>query len=132
MKQIRRKLKQVAADGAYDTRYIQEAIMNKRARDVIPPKTWANKNRVSIDERPPVVDEKGRIGDWEIDTVIGKGHSGALVTIVERATQFTVSAPVSGKTAEAVTAATIELLRPYAAALHTIAADNGKEFAYHD
>ncbi len=34
------------------------------------------KNRVSIDDRPQVVDDKSRIGDWEIDTVIGKGHSG--------------------------------------------------------
>ena len=42
------------------------------------------KNRVSIDERPKIVDDKGRIGAWEIDLVIGKGHSGALVTIVER------------------------------------------------
>ena len=90
------------------------------------------KNRVSIEERPQIVDEKGRIGDWEIDTVIGKGHRGALVTIVERVTQFTVSTQVAGKTAEAVTAATIELLRPYRSALHTITADNGKEFAYHE
>jgi len=30
------------------------------------------KNRVSIEERPDVVDEKSRVGDWEIDLVIGK------------------------------------------------------------
>ncbi|MFT5889218.1 MAG: IS30 family transposase [Zhongshania sp.] len=30
------------------------------------------KGRVSIDERPHIVDEKPRIGDWEIDTMIGK------------------------------------------------------------
>ncbi len=30
------------------------------------------------------VDAKSRVGDWEIDTVIGRGHSGVLVTIVER------------------------------------------------
>ena len=29
------------------------------------------KNRVSIDERPEIVENKGRIGDWEIDTMIG-------------------------------------------------------------
>ncbi len=90
------------------------------------------RNRVGIEERPAVVDEKSRIGDWEIDTVIGKGHSGALVTIVERATQFTLVANVPNKSAEAVTAATIQLLRPYKEALHTITADNGKEFAYHE
>ena len=87
--------------------------------------------RVSIDERPQVVDEKTRIGDWEIDTVIGKGHSGALVTLVERVTKFTLSAQVANKSAELVMAATIRLLMPFAGAVHTITADNGKEFAYH-
>ena len=90
------------------------------------------KNRISIDERPPIVDEKSRIGDWEIDLVIGKGHSGALVTIVERKTSFTVSTRVNDKTAETVTAATIALLQPYKDAVKTITADNGKEFAYHE
>ena len=90
------------------------------------------KNRVSIDDRPSVVDEKSRVGDWEIDTVIGKGHSGALVTIVERVTKFTVSQQVEGKTAFAVTKATIDLLKPIQEAVLTITADNGKEFAYHE
>ncbi len=42
------------------------------------------RNRVSIDQRPQVVEDKNRIGDWEIDLVIGKDSSYALVTIVER------------------------------------------------
>jgi IS30 family transposase len=63
------------------------------------------------------VDEKSRIGDWEIVTVIGKGHSGSMVTIVERATQFSLVAKVPNKSAEAVTATTIELLKPYIEAL---------------
>jgi len=87
---------------------------------------------VSIDDRPSVVDDKSRIGDWEIDTVIGKGHSGALVTIVERVTNFTVSAQVNSKSAADVTHATIELLRPFKDVVHTITADNGKEFSYHE
>jgi len=90
------------------------------------------KNRVSIDERPAIVDEKSRIGDWEIDLVIGKGHSGALVTIVERKTSFTVSRRVNSKCADVVTAATIELLKPYQDAVLSITADNGKEFAHHE
>jgi IS30 family transposase len=49
------------------------------------------KSRISNDEWPQVVDDKSRMGDWEIDRVIGKGHSGALVTIVECTTSFTVS-----------------------------------------
>lgn len=90
------------------------------------------KNRVSIDDRPQVVDDRGRIGDWEIDTVIGKGHSGALVTIVERVTNFSVSAKVNSKSAADVTQATIALLKPYKDVVYTITADNGKEFAYHE
>lgn len=90
------------------------------------------RNRVSIDDRPRVVDDKSRIGDWEIDTMIGKGHSGALVTIVERVTKFTVSAQVNSKSAVDVTRATIALLRPFKDVVHTITADNGKEFAYHE
>ncbi len=90
------------------------------------------RNRVSIDERPTIVDEKRRVGDWEIDLVIGKGHSGALVTIVERATSFTVSKQINDKSAHTVTMATIALLMPLKDMVLTITADNGKEFAYHE
>jgi IS30 family transposase len=90
------------------------------------------KNRTSIDERPLSVDEKSVVGDWEIDTVIGKGHRGALVTIVERVTLFTVSMRVKSKRAKEVTAATLALLMPFKGLVHTITSDNGKEFAYHE
>jgi len=42
------------------------------------------KNRVSIDQRSAVVEDRSRIGDWEADTVIGKVHQQALVTLTER------------------------------------------------
>ena len=42
------------------------------------------KNRVGIEQRPAVVQARARIGDWEGDTVIGKGRKGVLVTMVER------------------------------------------------
>ncbi len=90
------------------------------------------KNRVSIDERPAVVDEKIEVGHWEIDTVIGKNHSGALVTINERVSKFTVSGRVQGKSAAEVTAMAISLLTPFIGLVHSITADNGKEFAYHE
>lgn len=90
------------------------------------------KNRISIDERPEVVEERSRVGDWEIDTVIGKGQRGVLVTIVERTTRFTVSARVDSKQAAVVADAVVTLLNPYAGAVHSITADNGKEFAYHE
>ena len=45
---------------------------------------------------------------------------------------FTVSAQVDGKNEKAVTDATIALLRPFKDLVHTITADNGKEFSYHE
>jgi IS30 family transposase len=90
------------------------------------------RNRVSIDERPAIVAEKTRIGDWEIDTVIGQNHQGALVTIVDRVSKFTLMKKVDSKHAEVVTAATIILLQPYLDKTLTITADNGKEFAGHE
>jgi IS30 family transposase len=90
------------------------------------------RNRISIDERPDVVAQKTRIGDWEIDTVIGKNHQGALVTIVDRVSKFTLIKRVASKQAEVVTEATIFLLKPYLDKTLTITADNGKEFAGHE
>jgi IS30 family transposase len=87
--------------------------------------------RISIDERPGIVDEKIRIGDWEADTVIGKGHKGVLVTLAERVSKKTLIAHAPSKHAKVVTEAIVKLLLPEKAHLHTITFDNGKEFAYH-
>jgi IS30 family transposase len=87
--------------------------------------------RISIDERPAIVDQKVRLGDWEADTVIGKGHKGVLVTLADRVSKKTLIAQVPSKHAEVVTDAIIKLLLPEKKQLHTITFDNGKEFAYH-
>jgi IS30 family transposase len=88
-------------------------------------------DRRMIDERPKVVENKSRIGDLEIDTVIGKNHVGALVTVVDRKSKFTLIKNVSSKQADVVTKALIEMIQPIKAITHTITSDNGKEFAYH-
>jgi IS30 family transposase len=77
------------------------------------------------------VEEKSRVGDWEIDTVIGRNHKGALVTLVDRKSKFTLIRKVDSKHAEGVTAATIALLAAHRDKVLTITADNGKEFAGH-
>jgi IS30 family transposase len=89
-------------------------------------------NRISIEERPAIVDEKVRIGDWEADTVIGKGHKGVLVTLSERVSKLNLIAHVPTKHAHVVTEAIIAMLKPYIKELQTITFDNGKEFAYHE
>jgi len=89
------------------------------------------KDRVDISQRPGIVDEKLRIGDLEIDTIIGKNHKGAILTINDRISGFLWMDKLNGKNAEDLALKTIKLLRPLKNEIHTITADNGKEFAEH-
>ncbi|MDD5115377.1 MAG: hypothetical protein PHC94_15290 [Methylobacter sp.] len=52
-------------------------------------------NRVDIDERPEAANQRLRLGDWEADTMIGKGHKGALVTLDERKSKLRLALPVA-------------------------------------
>jgi IS30 family transposase len=90
------------------------------------------KNRISIDKRPKIIDNKERFGDWEIDTIIGKEGKGAIVTIVERTTAFFMMRKLpQGKNAEGLAYHVINMLKPYKNMIHSITADNGTEFAEH-
>lgn len=90
------------------------------------------RNRVSIDERPDIVAQRARMGDWEGDTVIGKNHKGGLVTLAERVSRYVLAGHIRSKHAAGVTAVTTRLLSPYKNKCHTITFDNGKEFAEHE
>ena len=89
------------------------------------------KNRVSIDERPSIVDLKTRVGDWEADTVAGRQTGQRLVTLVERKKRFTLIGLAKNKSSEAVTDTILEMLIGYHRQVKTITYDNGKEFAGH-
>jgi len=88
-------------------------------------------DRISIDARPAVVELRSRIGDWELDTIIGKGYQQAIVSLIERKTRYTLIQKVERKTAECVSNAIINLLSPFSEYVHTMTSDNGKEFADH-
>lgn len=88
-------------------------------------------NRQSIELRPLIVEERSRIGDWEADTIIGKNHKQAIVSLVERKSGFTLIRKVEHKTALAVSDVMTKLLRPHRSRVLTITSDNGREFAAH-
>jgi transposase, IS30 family len=87
-------------------------------------------NRKSIEERPEVVEQRTRLGDWEVDLMLGKDHQGVLVTLTERKSRFTLLRRVANKQAQLVSQAIVELLQ-WVSTLESITADNGKEFAAH-
>jgi len=89
------------------------------------------KGRIGIEQRPAIVDKKTRIGDLEIDTVIGKNHKGALLTINDRVSSKEWIAKLNGKNAEELAQETIKVLKPIKEIIYTITGDNGKEFAEH-
>ncbi len=74
---------------------------------------------------------KERVGDWEIDTLIGKNHKGAFITAVERKTKYTRIRHVSSRKADLVAETIIQMLRPYQNKVFTITVDNGREFCSH-
>ncbi|MCP4107316.1 MAG: IS30 family transposase [Desulfobacteraceae bacterium] len=90
------------------------------------------KNRVDISLRPAIVDKKERLGDLEIDTVIGQNHKGAILTINDRVSSFVWIEKLQGKDAKDLAKKAIEKLTPCNQWIQTITADNGKEFAEHE
>lgn len=87
--------------------------------------------RIDIDQRPAIVAERSRIGDWEADTIVGAEHKGAILSMVERVSRYTLLKKLDAATADKTGTAIIAKMRPHRTLVHTITADNGKEFAGH-
>jgi transposase, IS30 family len=90
----------------------------------------ATGNAARIHERPEVIEERLRLGDFEGDTVLGPPGTGGLATLVCRKSRWTIIVKVRSKNADHVH----EKLKPRLKALdaehrHSITFDNGTEFA---
>ena len=89
-------------------------------------------NRTSISERPAEVDGK-RFGDFEMDTIVGRGNHGAIVTLIERSTSMLFMRKLKkGKNAKDLARTVIHLLSPFKEHVKSITTDNGTEFACHE
>ena len=90
-------------------------------------------NRVSIDERPEVVADRDRLGDWEGDTVVGKGRSGYVATCVDRASRYLVAKKQQGCSVKETTASLHSSMRRLPGDRRlTLTLDNGREFSGHE
>jgi len=84
----------------------------------------------SIDERPPQANERRRLGDWEGDTVVGKGRKGYLLTCVDRASRYLIARKVKTCTAESVADRLKQTIGTLPASKRqSLTLDNGREFA---
>jgi IS30 family transposase len=90
------------------------------------------KNRVIIDKRPSIVEDRTRFGDLEVDLIIGKNHNQAILTVNDRASGMLKMKKVKSKESKVVTNAIVEILDDWIPYIHTMTADNGKEFAGHE
>jgi IS30 family transposase len=86
--------------------------------------------RVSISERPDIVETRERFGDWEGDTIEGKKSTGYMATHVERKSRYLIAAKLLDKKAESLTLKSIKIFWHIPKKMRkTLTVDNGKEFA---
>jgi len=104
----------------------RKRLSGKDKRGVIP-------NRTFIDDRPAIVDDKSKMGNWEGDTVEGGNKKGYIATFVERKSKFLVGYTLANKTTDGLVrkakSAFAKIPEEY---LETLTVDNGKEFANHE
>ena len=89
------------------------------------------KGRVDITQRPDIVNKRLRIGDWEVDSVIGCMNQSSIVTLVERVSRYTTIIKVHSKEAVEVANAIVNRCKANNLPVETITGDKGLEFAGH-
>ncbi|WP_167495883.1 IS30 family transposase [Desulfosediminicola ganghwensis] len=87
-------------------------------------------DRKCITQRPPIVESRQRLGDWEGDTMEGQKSSGLIVTLVERKSRYLVATKLQDKQAARLAKQTTNALSHIPRkARKTLTVDNGTEFA---
>lgn len=88
--------------------------------------------RVDIEHRPEVVEERSRVGDIEVDLMMGAQHKSALLVMTDRTTLVTMIEKLESKNAEEINSKMIKRLTRFNSSwIKTITFDNGREFAKH-
>jgi IS30 family transposase len=110
-------------------RYHFESLLRLGRRAKEPENPGKKPARADIAGRPAIVDQRGRFGDWEGDTVVGKGRQGGLVTLVERKSGFALVRKVNCLKADHISRVIAHEFASLPRGLrHTVTFDNGGEF----
>jgi transposase, IS30 family len=90
-------------------------------------------NRLSIEQRPAIVNERRQFGHWESDLIVSGKSGGALNVMVERKSRFVHIARIDDKTSASVSSAIVRCLMRYDQQVrHSITYDNGLENTRHE
>jgi len=89
-------------------------------------------NRIFIDKRPVAANNKSRVGHLEGDTIVGRNHIGAIVSLTEMKTKYQFILKVQDRSADKVKGAIERLLGDHTSWIKTLTVDNGKEFTRHE
>ncbi|MED7789216.1 IS30 family transposase [Francisella sp. 19X1-34] len=88
------------------------------------------KNRKSINIRPEEINTRERLGDFEIDLIVGPKNKGAILTTVDRLSRFCMLKNLDSKHVDIVEQAILDLFKDYD--VLSITSDNGNEFMNHE
>ena len=88
-------------------------------------------DRVSIEKRPSIVEKRTRIGDAEVDLVLGKNHQPGLLVITDRATLKTSLTKITTKASAHIAQQIIRKMRPFGQWIKTFTYDNDMAFSQH-
>ena len=88
-------------------------------------------SRIDTTHRPAIVGAKSRLGDWELDSIIGAKYRGAITSMVERETKLTILVLLDGPTSEPIKEGIIRRLSPHKKHVLTLISDNGKKSSGH-
>jgi len=110
-------------------KYKRRARGKADGRKTIPNRTW-------IDERPEEANDKSRFGDWEGDTILGRGKKHAVVTLTERVSQYLVLGKMKQRNWRTLNAVSNRAFQRHDRTgqlpRETLTVDNGREFWGHE
>ncbi|ALB22062.1 Transposase, IS30 family [Piscirickettsia salmonis] len=89
-------------------------------------------NRIGIEQRPAIANEKTEFAHFEIDTVVGRDHQSYLLTLVDKANKMCCIRKMSNKQAKTVINTFMNVVGSTFFDFKTITSDNGTEFAGHE
>ena len=87
--------------------------------------------RIGIENRPKEADSRTLFGHLEVDTIIGRNHKGAILTLNDMTSGMLWMGKVESRDSQLIKTKLSQMLEAISPYIKSITADNGKEFSEH-